>query len=89
MSLRGGSRFRFHFFHPAGCHSNYKTNPETPEHISGKSYVAETFLLELAEYAAFDPDYEVPIPEVMRVEDVLTWFRMGWGISSQINLRNF
>lgn len=86
VSIRSRSGFRTHFFHPSGCHSNYKTNPETPEHFAGKEYVAERFLPLLADHVSFVPEYEVPIPEVMRVADVLTWFRMGWGVAHEIQL---
>lgn len=86
MFLKGGSRVTFHFFHRAGCHSNYKTNPESPEHIAGKSYIAETFLPLLMEYADFKPEYEVPLPEIMRVADVLVSFKMGWRIAHEIQI---
>lgn len=77
MLLRGGSKVSFHFYHPAGCHSNYTTNPESPEHIAGKTYIAETFLPLLNDHAAFSPEYEIPVPEVMRVADVMLSFNMG------------
>lgn len=86
MFLRGGCKTSFHFYHSSGCHSNYSTNPETPQHIAGKSYIAEEFLPLFHEYADFRPEYEVPVPEVMRVADIMVSFPMGWRIAHEIQL---
>lgn len=86
MYLRGGKDVQFHFYHHRVCTSNYKTNPETPHHIAGKFYIAENILPQLNDYANFKPKYEVPIPEVMRVADVLLEFNMGWRIAHEIQL---
>ena len=86
MILRGGFRIRFHFYHYRACTTVYKTNPETPEHIAGKYYVAERILPMLEEYGHFSPQYEVPIPEVMRVADLINEFPMGWRIAHEIQL---
>lgn len=86
MIMRSGYNVRFHFYHYRACTSSYATNPETPEHINGKYYVAEQILTALQDFAEFRPEYEVPIQEVMRVADVITEFPMGWRIAHEVQL---
>jgi competence protein CoiA len=86
MNVRGGYSVRFHFYHHRACTTSYATNPETPEHINGKYYVAEQVLTTLKDFADFRPQYEIPIQEVMRVADIITEFPMGWRIAHEIQL---
>jgi hypothetical protein len=86
MYLRGGADVVFHFYHHRLCTSTYKSNPETPEHIAGKHFIGEEILPGLKDYADFKPVYEVPIPEIMRVADVMLAFNMGWRIAHEIQL---
>ena len=75
-----------HFYHYRVCTSNYKTNPESPEHIAGKHFIGENFLPKLNDYAIFKPQYEVPVKDVMRVADILLDFNMGWRIAHEVQL---
>ncbi|MHB8908544.1 MAG: competence protein CoiA [Syntrophales bacterium] len=86
MIMRGGYSVRFHFYHYRACTTSYASNPETPEHINGKYYVAEQVLTTMKDFADFTPQYEIPIPEVMRVADIITEFPMGWRIAHEIQL---
>ena len=86
MYLRGGAEVRFHCYHHSVCTTRDKTNPESPEHIAGKFFIAEVFLPQLNDYAKFKPKYEEPIPEVLRVADIMLEFNMGWRIAHEIQL---
>lgn len=82
----GMSPRRAHFAHKVKCSSDYQSHPESVEHRFAKRFVAEG-LKGTDEYRGATIHYEVPIPEVMRVADVLAVFlKQGWRIAHEIQL---
>lgn len=86
MFIRKSPKGRFHFFHKQTCTSDYQSHPETPEHLSGKSFVAEYILPKLVEFSIFDPLFEEPLHEVKRIADIISKFPMGWWVAHEIQL---
>ena len=86
MILHAGRIVRPHFKHKSVCTSNYDSHPESPEHLAGKTYISEIFCPSLGNTAQFQAEYEVPIPEVRRVADLLVGFPMGWQVAHEIQL---
>ncbi len=86
MLVRPSSKGRFHFYHKQKCTTDYQSNPETPEHLSGKSFVAEYISSKLLEYSSFNPIYEEPLHEVKRIADIVSKFPMGWWVAHEIQL---
>lgn len=76
-----------HFAHRNACESDWKSHPESHDHLTAKR--------EIAEYLRIRPDYnakevvielEVPILEIKRQADILTTFSTGWCIAHEIQL---
>ncbi|MCX5876641.1 MAG: competence protein CoiA family protein [Deltaproteobacteria bacterium] len=86
MFIRRSPQGRFHFFHKRSCTSDYQSHPESPEHLSGKSFVAEYIFPKLIEYSHFNPLFEEPLAEVKRVADIIAKFPMGWWFANEIQL---
>lgn len=86
MILHAGKILRSHFKHKSVCTSMYKSHPESPEHLAGKTYISEIFCSSLSDTAHFEAEYEVPITEVQRVADLLVRFPMGWHVAHEIQL---
>jgi len=86
MFIRRSPKGRFHFFHKRFCTSDYQSHPETPEHLSGKSFVAEYIFPKLAEFSTFSPLFEEPLHEVKRIADIVSKFPMGWWVAHEIQL---
>jgi competence protein CoiA len=90
MIIKAGIIVRAHFAHlaDAECDTDYRTNPETPEHRQAKIELVRLLKETLEEYSTADLSLEVPIPEVKRVADILVTFPMGWRIAHEIQLSN-
>jgi len=86
MFIRKSPKGKFHFFHKRSCTSNYQSNPETPEHLSGKSFVADHILPKLFKFSKFNPLFEEPLLEVKRIADIVCKFPMGWWVAHEIQL---
>jgi competence CoiA-like predicted nuclease len=86
MIIRAGMIVRAHFAHKVDCASDYVGHPESQEHLEGKSLVAERLRQEIAEYSTASIDFEVPIPEVKRIADIMVLFPNGWRIAHEIQL---
>jgi competence CoiA-like predicted nuclease len=88
LMVRAGNVYRAHFSHygERECHSEFKSHPESPEHREAKTILAKFLKESYQEYSSARFDYEVPIPEVRRVADLLVNFPMGWRIAHEIQL---
>uniref|UniRef100_UPI000686AE44 competence protein CoiA n=1 Tax=Desulforegula conservatrix TaxID=153026 RepID=UPI000686AE44 len=86
MFLRKSSKGSFHFFHKRSCSCDYQYHPESPEHLAGKSFVANYILPKLNKYAFFNHLFEEPLHLVKRIADIVIKFPMGWWIAHEIQL---
>ena len=86
MKIRGGALVTRHFYHTQICKSNYTYHTETAEHRLGKRYIMRQFYKEYWHYTHAHIDYEVPIPEIQRVADILVTFPNGWRIAHECQL---
>ncbi|MEA5079488.1 MAG: competence protein CoiA family protein [Anaerolineaceae bacterium] len=87
MFIRGGGYYIHHFCHKVSCHSDeYGTRErETPEHLFGKREIAK-LLHEQFNGQNVKIEYEVPLPEIKRVADILVTYPMGWRLAHEIQL---
>jgi competence protein CoiA len=84
--IKAGLLTRPHFAHRSQCTTDYGSHPETIEHLQGKELVAKGLREEFAEYAQANIQYEVKVPEVKRVVDVMANFPNGWRVAHEIQL---
>lgn len=86
MIIRQGMIKRHHFSHKAECTSDYKSHPESPEHLAGKKLIAEVINKSLSEYSLAKIEYEFPIVEAKRIADVAAIFPNGWIVAHECQL---
>lgn len=86
MFIRKSPQGTHHFYHQRSCTSKLKGHPESPEHLSGKDFIANYFAPNLNGWANFVALMEEPLKEVNRIVDVLFKFPMGWGWAHEIQL---
>jgi competence protein CoiA len=88
MVVKAGPLVSPHFAHYGDreCSSDYACHPESPAHRLGKKAVARFMREQFQEYATPVIEYEVPVPEVKRVADVMITFPMGWRIACEVQL---
>jgi competence protein CoiA len=86
MIVKAGEILQAHFAHMAACHSPYQSQPESPEHRAAKRYLAEHLTEEFPEYARATIEYEVPIPSVRRIADLLVTWPEGHRKAHEIQL---
>lgn len=86
MIVKAGLIMQAHFAHTASCTSDYQSHPESQEHREAKIFLAKNLGRSFAEYTNTTIEYEVPIPEVKRIADLLVTFPMGWRIAHEVQL---
>lgn len=88
LVVKAGLVVRPHFAHYAAaeCRTDYRYHPESPAHREAKSHLAGLLRQHYAEYTDAQIEYEVPIPEVKRVADILIVFPMGWRVAHEVQL---
>lgn len=86
MILKAGEILQAHFAHQAKCPTDYQSQPESPEHRAAKKYLAEHLVEEFPEYGGATIEYEVKIPEVMRIADLMTTWPGGHKKAHEIQL---
>jgi competence CoiA-like predicted nuclease len=86
MIVKAGEILQAHFAHHAACTTEYESQPESPEHRAAKKYLAEHLVEEFPEYAGATIEYEVPIPEVRRIADLLATWPNGHRKAHEIQL---
>lgn len=86
MIIKAGLVMRAHFAHHALCESGYQSHPESVAHREAKVFLATHLREAFQEYTSAVIEYEVPIPEVRRVADLLATFPMGWRVAHEVQL---
>ena len=86
LLIKAGIQKKAHFAHVSQCSSDYGVHPETEDHRRAKLFIAEHLQQEFKDYTSATIEYEVPIPEVKRVADLLATFPMGWRVAHEIQL---
>lgn len=86
LIIKAGLIMRAHFAHATLCESDYQSHPESLAHREAKVFLATHLHESFQEYTSASIEYEVPIPEVKRVADLLVTFRMGWRIAHEVQL---
>ncbi len=86
MIIKAGMVIRAHFAHYATCKTEYRSHPESPEHRAAKIFLREKLPTAYAEYKIAKLEYEVPIPEVRRVVDLLATFPSGHKVAHEVQL---
>jgi competence protein CoiA len=81
MIVKAGLVRQHHFAHVGRCPSEYLSHPESPAHWEAKLYLATHLREWFKEYSDVHIAYEVPIPEVKRIADILVNFPMGWRVA--------
>ena len=87
MLIKAGMIRQAHFAHIAtNCITEYGFHPESQAHRNAKAFLAEHLRITFKEYTDADIAYEVKIPEVKRIVDLLVTFPMGWRVAHEIQL---
>ena len=86
MIIKAGQIMRAHFAHYATCVTEYESHPESVEHREAKVFLATHLRESFKEYTSAIIEYEVPIPEVKRIADLLITFPTGWRIAHEVQL---
>jgi competence protein CoiA len=87
MLIKAGMIRQAHFAHIATtCTTEYGIHPESQAHRDAKVFLAEHLRTAFKEYTHAVIDYEVPIPEVKRVADLLVTFPTGWRVAHEVQL---
>lgn len=84
LVIKAGLIVRPHFAHMALCKSEYQSHPESIDHQNAKVFLAKKLREAFKEYSGATIEYEVPIPEVKRIADLLTTFRNGWRQADEV-----
>lgn len=79
-----------HFAHKVTCNTDYRSHPESAEHIAGKLFVAEQIEKHVAQwdYVGHVVEFEYPVREVKRIIDVALLFPSGWIVAHEVQLAN-
>jgi competence protein CoiA len=89
MFIKAGPLIRPHFAHYADCKSDYKIDhAETPQHLFAKMKLKQILKEQFSKLEHVEIDYEVAIPDIHRVADILVIFPMGWKMAHEIQLSN-
>ena len=87
MIIKAGMVRRPHFAHKGTqCDTDYQFHPESPSHHEAKLFLVQHLSTVFTEYTSAQFQYEIPIPEIRRVADILVEFPMGWRIAHEIQL---
>jgi competence protein CoiA len=86
MIVKAGLVRQHHFAHVGRCPSDYQSHPESPAHQDAKRFLAANLRGQFREYANTTIEYEVPIPEVRRIADLLVTFPTGWRVAHEVQL---
>ena len=86
LIVKAGLVRQHHFAHIGQCSSDYQSHPESPAHQDAKRYLATHLGEWFEEYAGATIEYEVPIPAVRRIADLLVTFPTGWRVAHEVQL---
>lgn len=85
---REGTKYSACFAHnpDSACSSEYAYHPESRAHLLGKEKIAKILRDDLSRFVHFEPDIEVPIPEIKRIADVFVQTKSGLAVAHEIQL---
>ena len=86
MIVKAGLVRQHHFAHTMPCISDFQCHPESPAHREAKRFLATHLREAFKEYTHAVIEYEVPIPEVKRIADLLVTFPTGWRVAHEVQL---
>ena len=86
MIVKAGLVRQHHFAHVGRCSGDYQSHPESPAHQDAKRFLAANLREQFREYVNTAIEYEVPIPEVRRIADLLVTFPTGWRVAHEVQL---
>jgi competence protein CoiA len=86
MIVKAGLVRQHHFAHVGRCSNDFQTHPESPAHQDAKRFLAANLREQFAEYANTTIEFEVPVPEVRRIADLLVTFPTGWRVAHEVQL---
>lgn len=86
MIVKAGMIYRPHFAHFSDCNTDYNYHPQSPEHLLGKELVANALKSHFSDYVNAEIEFEVRVPEVRRVADVMATFPNGWRQAHEVQL---
>ena len=84
MVLKAGQILRPHFAHKKKCNSEYRSHPESIDHLSAKAEIA--YLLKHKWGDEVDVEFEYALPERKRIADVMVIWKTGWMQAHEIQL---
>jgi competence CoiA-like predicted nuclease len=86
LGIRQGLIRTKHFYHLSPCSSDYKSHPESPEHLLGKELISKHIKEYWQEYSDATIELEYILPEIKRVADIALIFPNGWVVVHEIQL---
>lgn len=87
LMVRNGSVVTPHFAHKAcECQTDYDYHPVSPEHERSKLVIGRRRLKRLEPFGKASVEYEVPIPSMKRIADVMIMFNNGIVEAHEIQL---
>jgi len=86
MIVKAGLVRQHHFAHVGRCSGDYQSHPESPAHQDAKRFLAANLRKQFREYANTSIEYEVPLPEIRRIADLLVTFPTGWRVAHEVQL---
>jgi competence protein CoiA len=87
LIIKAGLIKQAHFAHSVGpCSTEYQFHVESREHREAKLFLVTHLREEFEEYTMATFEYEVPLPEIKRVADILVTFPMGWRVAHEVQL---
>ncbi len=86
LQVRGRSLADLYFAHAQPCTPHFMVHPETSRHAQGKRLIRQCVQAGFGQYRQAEIAFEVPVPEVRQVVDVLVTFPSGWRIAHACQL---
>lgn len=86
LVVKGKSLSALYFAHERPCSSGLLTHPETARHNQGKRFIRQRVRGGFGQYRQAEIAFEVPVPELRSVVDVLVTFPSGWRVAHTCQL---
>lgn len=84
----GRAQRQRYFAHVAACTNTYQSHTESSAHRAAKQFLA-AYLQKLFKVSpGTSVEYEVPIPETMRLADLVATFPTGWRVAHEVQLES-
>ena len=86
LQVRGRSLTDLYFAHAQPCTPHFLTHPETARHAQGKRLIRQRVQAGFGQYRQAEIAFEVPVPELRQVVDVLATLPSGWRVAHACQL---